>query len=164
MAPFAGDRVRTDERRTAHDDARARAGPQDHAEHDSRPGGRAVSGLRHRETVRVVGDADLARQAGGQIVTQRTSDQPHGVGVLDEAGGGRDRPRYPNADGPPPSSTILELDREGDDGVECCVVVVARRGHPETRDLAAAGKSETFDFGPAEIDADSKRHVLSSHP
>ena len=160
VPPFAGDRVRTDQRRTAHNDTRACTGAKDHAEHHGRPGRRAVGSLRHGKTVCVVGDANLARETRGQIVTERSSDQPHGVGVLDEARGGGNRPGNPHADGPRPSSTILEAGGERDDGVERCVVVVARRGHPETRDLAAAGKSDSFDFGAAEIDPDSKRHVL----
>ena len=95
VAPFTGDAVRPGQHLAADGDPGARAGADDHAEHDPRAGGRAVSRLGHGKTVGVVGDAHLAAEACARGRRERPADQPDRVGVLDEAGHGEIVPGMP---------------------------------------------------------------------
>src|SRR5690349_5426688 len=62
VTPFAGDAVATVEHPPVDDDAAPHTRPEDHAEHDPRARAGAVLRFGHREAVRIVAHADLARE------------------------------------------------------------------------------------------------------
>src|SRR4029077_8502591 len=72
-------------------DAAADARAGDDSENDVAPGRSAIGRFRERETVGIVGDADISSERCGKVFVQGMADQPRRVRVLHEAGDGRDR-------------------------------------------------------------------------
>ena len=98
VAPLPRNPIGPGQDLAANDDACACAGADDDAKHDVGARGRAVGRLGDREAVRVVRDPDLAPQPPFEVSPERLADEPHGVRVLDEAGGRRKRSRDADAD------------------------------------------------------------------
>ena len=98
VSPLARNRIRTRQQMPAHDNAGTGAGADDDSEDDLGVRTGAISRFRHRKAVRVVGDPHGPPKTPLEILEERLSDQPGGVGVLDEAGGGRNRARDTHAD------------------------------------------------------------------
>ena len=108
MTPLTRDCVASNEHLTVHDDAAARARADNHREHHAGAGGRAIGRLGQGQAIRVVREAHRTSEHARKIVGKGTAVHPGGVGVLDEAGGRRDRPR--NADADRPAGTRVALD------------------------------------------------------
>src|SRR5688500_13921307 len=160
VAPLPRDRIRPGEDTAVHGDAAAGAGPDDHAEDHVGARSRAVRGFRHGETVGVVGDAYVTAQAVPQVIEERLADQPDGVGVLDEPGRRRECAGNADADRRRPAGVAFERSDQRGDRTDGSGVIVAGGVETQARDLATAIDRNAFDFRPAQIDSDAKRHLV----
>ena len=75
MAPFAGDRIGAAKDPSAYGDAAADAGAENDAEHALKACRGAVDGLRQREAIGVIGEADRSTKRRFEIALQRAADQ-----------------------------------------------------------------------------------------
>ena len=106
--------------------------------------------------------ASLARRTGPaearfEVAGGAAAVEPGRVRVLDQAGGGGDRARDPDADGAAPARLRLDLGDQRGDRLEGRGVVVARRGHaPPRADGVVPVEGDGLDLRPAEIDADAE--------
>src|SRR5690606_735689 len=92
----------------------------------------------------------------GQVLVERAPDEPGGVGVLDEAGGGRDDAGNADADRRRAAVAGLQPMDERRNRGKGGVVVPTGRGHALPAQLASAGvERDALNLGPAEVDADS---------
>ena len=159
VAPLPGDRVAPVEHLPVHDDARAHAGAQDHAEHDRGSGAGAVDRLRQREAVRVVGDAHLAAE-------QRSRSRRIGRPLRHTEFDPRSSPVAREIDPGVPMPTVAALARAQRSrsasptsaamASSVAVVVAVRRRHACGEPLAAVGvEREDLDLGAAEVDAEA---------
>ena len=82
MAPFAGNRVGTGKRLTAHHQPAADTRADDHAKDRGRPGRRTVGRLRQGEAIGIIGDRDIASEAVPKIAIERLAVQPCRVGIF----------------------------------------------------------------------------------
>ena len=55
---------------------------------------------------------------------------------------------------------MLEFEGHGSDGVDRCLVIIARCGDPQTCELLTAVENDPFDLGPADVNPDPKSHVF----
>ena len=158
VPPLARDGVGAGEGAAVHDDAAARAGAQDDAEDDARPRPGAVTRLGEREAVRVVREAEGAVEEALEILAERAAVEPDAVGVLDEAGGGRERSRHPDADPRRLAALALEpLDQRGDRGQGRRVAVAGRRDAAAAALAPVPVERDGLDLRAAEVDADAHR-------
>ena len=118
VAPFAGDRLRAGERPAVDHHAAAHAGAQDDAEYDAAAGRCAVARLGDGKAIGVVGQPHLAAQPALEVGPQRPAVQPRRVGVLDQAGGGRDRAGMGDADRAARAGLAFEAGDEVDDRLD----------------------------------------------
>ena len=140
------------------DDPGADAGAEDGGEHHLRPGRRAVGRFGHGQAIGVVlqpyGPAERARE----IAIQRATDEPGGVGVLDQAGGRRDGAGNADADGAGGADRLLEFGDERGDGGDLSVIVAGGRGGALAIQLApVGGERNDLQLSAAEVDADADR-------
>ena len=162
VAPFAADRLGADQRLALDHDAAAHAGAQDDAEHDRPAAARAVGRLGDGKAVGVVRQPHLvALQQALEVAIERMAVQLRGVGVLDQAGGGRDRAGMADADAAARAHLGLELAHHGGHAVDGRFVAALRRRHAHAGAfLAAVVEDDALDFRAPEIDADT--HVATS--
>ena len=159
VAPFPGDGVGPFHGKAADDEAAADAGAEDHPEHHVGSGGGAVGGLGDGETVGVVGKTNRAPERHSQIRLERSTDEPGGIGVLDQAGGGRDGAGDGDADACRGAGACLEAGDQFGDGGDGGLVTAGRRGDAQARLLGPVRRQRhAFDLGAAEVDADT--HVM----
>jgi hypothetical protein len=162
MAPFAGNAVGPAQELAADDDAAPDAGPQDDPEDDGRAGARPIRRLGDGKAIGIIGQAQRPAEGARQILVEGAAVEPGGIGVLDQAGRGRDRSRHADSDEAGAAARLaLRLRHHLGDGCQGCLVVLPRRGAPE----AASGdalpvEGEGLDLGAAQIDADA--HSRSS--
>ncbi len=165
VAPLAGDRVRPGQHLAVHHHAAARARPHDHAEDDARSRRRAVGRLGEREAVRVVREAHRPSEKAGEVAVEGLADQPGGVRVLDEAGGGREGARHPDADAAPTAGLRFEVADEAGHRLERRRVVVAGGRHPAPGELRpVVAERHALDLRAAEVEPDPHARGFSSFP
>ena len=164
VAPLAGDGVRARQHPTVHDHAATRAGADDHAEHAARAGSRTVDRFGQREAVGVVGAAHLApepcRQVGGEGVT----DEPGGVGVLDQTGRRRDHARHPDPDAGAGAGLPLEPLGERRHRLDRRPIIASRGGDSAFGQRGSARiQRNSRDLGPPKVEShpDPLRHRLT---
>src|SRR6185436_21145912 len=113
-------------------------------------------GLGQGEAVRVVGEAERSVQQALEVLAEGPAVEPHAVRILHETGGGRERPRHPDAyPRGLPALALEPLDQRGDRGQRRAVAPARRRHAPSPALLAVAVERDGLDLGAAEIDADS---------
>ena len=159
VAPFAGDRVGARQRPAAGHDAAADAGAENRPEDEVVPGRRAVGRFRQGEAVGVVGKAHRPGEQGREIGVHGPADQPDRVGVLDQAGRGREGSRNADADRAATAEPGLgAVSQIGDRAQSRAVVAPGRRDAFAQNGGAGFVEGGDLDLGAAEIDADPERH------
>ena len=98
MTPLAGDGIGSAQQTPADGDATADTRAEDHGEDVRRTRRRAIPCLRHGEAVGVIGQVDLVPQHGLEVLLEGPAVETGGIGVLEEAGGRRDRARMTDTD------------------------------------------------------------------
>ena len=148
MAPFARDGMWSSEDVSIHDDASARARANDDAEDDGTVCTGAISGLRQRKAVCVIGDANLAAERLAQILVEWMSDKFDGVGVLDEPSSGRNRPWDANAHRGLLAACLFDFGNQRGYRVDhgCVVSLGSRDAQPLSLD-ARFIDGDSFDLG-----------------
>ena len=86
MTPFPADAVRAVQHFAVHHHAAAHTRAGDHPEHGAGTRRGAVAGFRQRKAIGVIGQPDFPSQRPFQVTAQGFSDQPGGVGILDQIG------------------------------------------------------------------------------
>src|SRR5471032_408985 len=156
VPPFAGDRLRADQSLAVDHNAATDAGAQDDAEHDAATRRRAVRRLRDGEAVGVVGQPHFAAERVFEIGLEWPAVEACGVGVLDQARRGRDRAGMRHAHAALPAGALFQIVHDARDCGDALLVGALRRGHAQAlADRAVRAQHDAFDFGAAEVDADS---------
>jgi hypothetical protein len=156
VSPLAGDRVDARHHASVDDNAAARAGADDDAEHHRCACSGAVGRFRQREAVGVIRESNATPEQTHQIVRERTADQPRRIRVLHQTGRARDGSGHPDAHGCACAGLALHIVDERSDRGERAVVIAAWRRGPSPQQLPAiVGDGDRFDLRPAEIDADA---------
>jgi len=131
--------------------------PENDAEDRLNRGAGAVGRLGQGETVGIIGKSCGPPESALDIALQRASDQPNGVGVLDETGGGRDSARNADSDRCRCPDFLLDRAHQGDNRIDRRAIVLCRRGHAVAKTHRPARVyGGSFDLGAAKIDADAK--------
>jgi hypothetical protein len=134
------------------DQAAADSGAEDHAEDAARPASGTVDRLGQREAIGIVGEADVAPQRRADITVERMADQFRRVRVLDQSGGGRDRPRDADPDAAARAQRRFGLRDEFRDRRDDRAIRTARSRSPSAQQLAPLPvQGEDLDLGPTEI-------------
>ena len=135
-------------------DAAADAGPQNDPEHQSGPGPCPILGLGQSEAIGVIGKPHRTPQRHCQIVIQGFADQPGGVGVLHQTGGGTDGSRHADPHlGRLTQLGLHPLNQIADGGNGRLVRSDGR--HPPPHQFAPLIiQSDGFGLGAAQINAD----------
>src|SRR5689334_12028506 len=95
------------------------------------------------------------------MLAERLSEQPGGVGVLDETGIGSERSGNPDADRSACTGAPFELCDQMHDRVQRSFVIVTRRVDAQTRGLPVAVEGYALDLGATQIDADAHKNKES---
>jgi len=155
--PGAGDAVASIQNAAIDGNAAAASRPQDHRKHDVLTRTRAVRGFGNSQAVGVIRAAHLAMQRVAQIAVKRLANHPCGVGVLHCVGDARNCAGDGNADRRAAMKLALDQFDAFLDRAHGAIVIMPRRGHAMAVKFAAVGlEGDEFDFGAAEIDADTK--------
>jgi len=139
-------------------DASPHAGAQDHAEHNLATRCGAVGGFGDGEAVGVIGQSHFAAEDALEVLLQWPAVEAGGIGVLDQSGGGRNRPGRREAYPASSADLSFEFCHDSDDGLDRLFIRTLRRGHTQAGALSTRGvEHQTFDLCAAEIDSDTHR-------
>ena len=157
MPPFSRDCVGADQDLASDGDPASDARPENDAEDRLRRSAGAVGRLGQGETVGIIGKPRRPPECALEVALQRASDQPCGVGVFDEAGGGRDSAGDADAYRWRCPDFLLDRADQVDDRIDRFAIILCRRGHTVAKTYRSAGVyGGAFDLRAAEIDADAK--------
>src|SRR5882724_983060 len=158
VAPLTGDGVAAGERPSMDDDADADTRAENGGKHDLGPGGGTIGRLGDGKAVGVILQPHGTAKGTREITIQRPTDEPGGVGVLDQPGRRRDGAGNADADRAARANGLLKPGHERGYGGDLAVIVAGRRGGPLAVELAPiGGERDDFELGAAEIDADADR-------
>lgn len=161
MSPFAGDGVGADARLPRDRHPATNTSTENDAEHHTGIRTGAVDGFRYGKAVCIVGDSHRPAEEGFQITIQRTAVQPRGVGVLDQPRRRRDGPGNANTDAASASNLLLDRTDQRRDHLQRRGIVAAWCRHAQTELFRTASReSDSFDFGPADVDSDPHRPII----
>ena len=131
--------------------------PRNDAEDGRHAHGGTVGCFRQSKAVGVVGQANWSPERALEILLQRATNQPSGVGVLDQSGNRRDRPRYTDPDRRRFTDPPLDhFDQSGDRFYRGAIIARRRPDAPTDAHRAEVIDGRRFDLRAAKIDADAE--------
>jgi hypothetical protein len=155
MADLGGKSLETGLDAAIDDQPAAMAGADDDAEDDARAGACPVDRLRHRQAVRVIGQAHRSAKRCFEIAAERLAIEKCRVGIADQPGLRRRTAGDAKSDGAAFTGCRLDACNEVDHRADAIIIAGGRRVDAMAGTLApVARKRDDFHLGAAPVDAD----------